>query len=1043
MTVQFLNAIFDDSIKHANFFNGRILTATDLRDEQTATLKRARYLGQAAGQGVGYGLNVTRASGGAALDISSGLAVNRRGDALFLPGQKTRLDLVLADRPTANQTSPFVPCDIAAGTTFTGAVTTGYYLLALTSATRPSTKLAPHSGLNGSAGCTNRYEEVGVQLKLLSLTTAEFEPYTAPSNAALNRAHLAHTCLGTYELAAVEAALPALPPTYGLLDTLRAGSRLSNCDVPLAVFHFQNKQVRFVDVWAVRRPISHGVRVDVAGRDLTAIQSSWLDQALTQVVSPRRIIEAQAFLLQFQNQLEDLRTDDDVTPADVAAAGYFPFLPAAGYLPTQLFGGAIDATGQPLRRFVPSTFFGRTITFQELDPAYLRAIFHQSFQETPLDPAEDAINVYRVIGAAAAEPYVIFARRPRLALVEPAGEGDEQTELPKQPETGDLSVTVLHSSGGLVLDDSLIQSVRATNQKTGAPFTAKKTTKLPYTANAYEASQYQLFLAGEMTRIQNKFAVATPAPAASTPPVISVDWLGYTVIFNNLPTGKYTVQAITAPNYYSPSEDVTVKAHITNKATVTITKIDWPFKPRDTFISGEVLLPDGVIVDGGWFDPSWNDLLPGWQVDIPGLDPGNIDPPPDDWRVIDNPALLLGIESRFGQQPGLDPRVATSNPKIYVSQTFNPAQPADTVNAFVQTQDGRRFPLVLLAADNALDKPTLADRTQIPDYDRGLMGQLEAAGLARLDAVASAPTRLLAAVTGHSANYALSLANESRDTLQADFREGFMGYVGIDKAASDQLKEAFRDEPTGLVDKVAFANASPETIQGILGEGVGLDYAGRLLNDVQLTVPPGSYSLAGTSMSTYQQRALAEAGIRTNRDFRNLAATEEGRTNLTGTLGVSEATLNRYVEEATLAYAQGQFAATPEKSIATLDNMTPEIASRLAAEGVGSAKLLGNSSAGDLAARTGLPESELAGLVDEASSYASSAHLTLIEGATGGAVSGSAVLEAGFRSPGAIVNADSATLENITGLNPDTVTNIKNVMNNFLLSEGRTLRSFR
>ncbi|PSN16055.1 hypothetical protein C7271_20435, partial [filamentous cyanobacterium CCP5] len=108
---QFLKSVFSDAIQYPNFFNGRILTATDLRDEQEAFLKLTRYLGQAAGAGVVYGLEVAIAPDSDALVISTGLALNLKGDALALPAEQP-VPLTLTDRPQPATDSPFAPCDL-------------------------------------------------------------------------------------------------------------------------------------------------------------------------------------------------------------------------------------------------------------------------------------------------------------------------------------------------------------------------------------------------------------------------------------------------------------------------------------------------------------------------------------------------------------------------------------------------------------------------------------------------------------------------------------------------------------------------------------------------------------------------------------------------------------------------------------------------------------------------------------------------------------------------------------------------------------------
>lgn len=384
MDTQFLEAVFTDSIQHPNFFNGRILTATDLRDEQMAELKRSRYLGQAIGTGVVHGLTVTPDATKQSLVISSGLAVNRRGDGLHLPAD-TIVELVLTDRPTATSTSPFVPCDIVGATTLTGVISTGFYLLAITNATRLSVAMAPNSSLNGDKpGCTNRYEEVGVQFKLIPLTSADFIIVHSAKN---NRSRLAHVCFGTNQLTPFRADPVHAPVQYGLLDTLRADKRLTDCDVPLCIFQFQPPAINFVDVWSVRRPCLQSIEND-----------AWLNQQ-SAMVGLRQIVEAKAFLLQFQQYLEEIRQQDGV---NIRALDYFEYLPSAGYLP-------LGKTG--LAGFTIETFFsGITLHQVSLDPVELRRIFHDSFSVSPIKPGTEKIDIYPVSVTGNHEPYLVFMR---------------------------------------------------------------------------------------------------------------------------------------------------------------------------------------------------------------------------------------------------------------------------------------------------------------------------------------------------------------------------------------------------------------------------------------------------------------------------------------------------------------------------------------------------------------------------------------------------------------------------------------------------------
>ncbi len=52
--------ILDGGIRSINFFNGRLLSARDLTREQSANREADRRLGQAIGEGIAYGLEVSK-----------------------------------------------------------------------------------------------------------------------------------------------------------------------------------------------------------------------------------------------------------------------------------------------------------------------------------------------------------------------------------------------------------------------------------------------------------------------------------------------------------------------------------------------------------------------------------------------------------------------------------------------------------------------------------------------------------------------------------------------------------------------------------------------------------------------------------------------------------------------------------------------------------------------------------------------------------------------------------------------------------------------
>jgi hypothetical protein len=1016
MSVQFLESVFTDSLKHPNFFNGRVLTATDLRDEQYASVRRGRYLGQAAGEGVVYGLNVTKATGGNALEITGGLAVCRSGDTLHLSGESTTVELVVQEPLEAGTDSPFMVCAPAGSVTLTGVVSTGFYVLAITSASRLSPELAAHSGLNGGApACINRYEEIGVQFKLIPLTNADLiAPIGATST--LRRSQLAHSCFGTNELAAVYTDPLNTPAQYGLIDRLR-DSRLTDCDVPLAVFQFRAGAVDFVDVWSARRPCLPGMRPEVFLSDY----SPTLTEVFTQYAGSRRAVEAMAFLLQFQNHLEDIRTESGVSPPSVAAATYFDYLPAAGYLP-------IRTKSTHTRRFLIASFFGQTIEPNELDPAYLRSVFHESFYVEPI-PVSGAIDVdlYTVPGSDDNAPYVIFVRRLPLAV-----ESTEPTEEEEPTQrTGDLQIVVLDEQGDPV-PAALIQAVRATNQRTGQVFTAKAKGLRETVGSGYKSKQIENWLLETQDRTRTKYGSGSVSKAEGRDRLAVYEAVEKIVsyIFDDVPVGQYTVTAIPiSSKYYGVSKAVTVRGGAVEYEAVTI-------REKGIILPGKLpevhVLPWGVIVDDLLIDPWWKDIWP-WEKDFPEFDPGYIDPAPDDWLRIDDPFVNPKIEAVLGSH--VDPRVAMDDAEIYIRQGYDPATPSGAVDAFVQTKDGTRYPMVVVAADNALDKPAAVTRTGIPDYDAATFGQLNAYGLGSLEAAASAPPGLIGAILGQSESYAGSLIQDSRSTLADDFQNGFMGYPGVTKAVSDALKEEFGD-------KVGLANASPgaiaDAISGVQGgeAAAWTGFAGRLLSDVQAGVPMESFNIsAATGMGVDSVAALNEMGIHSNNDFLNAVGDDAGRAAVRDALGVNDATLNRYLDDTLLNVARGQFLTAPQKSIATLEGMTPELATELASKGVYSAGTLANSDAAKLAESSRFSEAELQPLVEKATDY-SYGYSTLIEGVTKGEVNGERMTGAGYRSVGSIAGADTGALGAVEGMTPETAVRLNNMSNKFMGTVG-------
>jgi hypothetical protein len=386
-----LRPVLDAGIRSVNFFNGRLLTAEDLSREQDANRESRRLLGQAIGQGVAYGLEVSKAAGSgsnAVVTVQAGLAINRNGVLVQLP-VSTNLSLVRPEDDAGGRSSAFDECQpFQAGVYVTGS---GVYLLTVRPAQGTEGRASVSGLQNSSSDCNTKYLVDGVQFRLVQL---DFTANELNDSSRL-QSRVASRCFGLAEnLAAL--ADPFGPPrtSYGLLDGLRP-NRLTHCEVPLAVlFWTATGGIQFIDLWSVRRTLTPRRNLD------------W-----TSLVSERRASETEAMLYQFEEQIDALRTNE-TDPSKIAASSCFVFLPAAGVIPL--------ATSASPAGFNPLGFFGarasRSIPLMEADS--LRGLIAESLAHEPIYiDADEAIQLYLIrenIQAAAqgaqVQPVVVFAK---------------------------------------------------------------------------------------------------------------------------------------------------------------------------------------------------------------------------------------------------------------------------------------------------------------------------------------------------------------------------------------------------------------------------------------------------------------------------------------------------------------------------------------------------------------------------------------------------------------------------------------------------------
>lgn len=420
MTVDLLTPILEDGIEHNHFFEGRLLSGRDLRDEQLANRRNREQLGRAIGAGIVEGLVVTRGAdaddGSPVLSVSEGLALNRKGQPIQLHKRvDVRLIRDLGDIPEdagvfrncANVLDTLVPSGI------------GIYILVMSPASA-FTESAPKSGLGEDGkvtGCGKRYEVEGVQFRLEKLNPSEVSGVSAETrtevtslltanNAAersLLRNLVAHMCFGTEAQAGV--AVDPLATTGGVsayaslgaLDDLRALGSLSDCDIPLALFYWSLGGLGFLDSWSVRRPTLR-----------PAAASSW-----PAVLDDRLRSEAEAAMLQFQHHLDELLRSEP-NPAAIVGRDYFRHLPSVTMLP-------LATSTRPRGVSIPVFLAGKTRRGPIfMEGVRLRALISSSFDYPSIDfEAEEMVWMYfirenrqpaNVGGPPPAEPLAVISK---------------------------------------------------------------------------------------------------------------------------------------------------------------------------------------------------------------------------------------------------------------------------------------------------------------------------------------------------------------------------------------------------------------------------------------------------------------------------------------------------------------------------------------------------------------------------------------------------------------------------------------------------------
>lgn len=185
-------AVVNGGLERIPFFNGRVLTAEDLKTEQDANAVERRRLGRALGGGVVDGLFVRKTSA-ATVTVEPGFGLAPSGHVVHLP-REVEVSVVssIEREATTGTQGKFEDCAVQSATITTGA---GAYLLVAEPASKtrgrtPRTSLGGDGSRQGVAGeCGAKRRVEGAKLRLVPFDTGDealVPPHLADGDASDN-----------------------------------------------------------------------------------------------------------------------------------------------------------------------------------------------------------------------------------------------------------------------------------------------------------------------------------------------------------------------------------------------------------------------------------------------------------------------------------------------------------------------------------------------------------------------------------------------------------------------------------------------------------------------------------------------------------------------------------------------------------------------------------------------------------------------------------------------------------------------------------------
>jgi len=800
-STRLLEPVLDAQDRYPHFFNGRILTAADLRDARDAQRRDTARLGSAVGTGVVSGFEVVIDFAGTAgdpprLTLFGGLAVNGCGQSLKLA--RERLTLSLGDPATPAPKDAGLFADCGQGTPSTAGVSASLSILVVYPTSAFAAEKAPLRGQPGDGagtGCGARYALSGVAFREIALPVAsagslgaltqpiasllEFSSPDAKQLATL-RNLLAHACFALDDPAAADdpwLRLPATPArandAHGLLDLLRDSGDLSDCDVPLALIHRTGASVGFIDMWSVRRRLT----TPFAGEPWPGL------------LADRRASESEAALLQFQEQLEALRLPPYV-PGNVKAKEHFRFLPAAGLLPV----GGTDG-------FSLDTFFSDlTRRDEDVDPAFLRLLFEQSRYLDPvdLDPANDnGTSAFRLLRPRGINAYRVFVRdewRPATTPSTPSTPTTTPDEA--KPTTGSLRIVLRLDAKAIA---ALLKKYKVTAGQTQLPADA-------LTIEVRDSAKHSYAPA----RRQDKGISGTAGKNA-------VDFANGSAEFfcDDLSPDTYTV-TVKGPVIASASQSKAVRADAETRFEFTLTARQTPSGPVKPGTRPSRDIP------GKWIKQRPIERL--WLMDRFLAWPWPPEPEWDKHEWVADPSPegfrdWTALWSEVLQVEYPDAPIDAGQAHIIFDPAYEPGATSIDPYAYIVFGDsGAYAPLIATTADHDLAGAVGAGRAGVPGIDAEASSRLAAQGFDRVDILANAWVGGVADALGASRGVATALVSSARLRSEA-LKGSALQIAGIDAKAA----EAF-DKAGITMETLASASASGNlnTVVSAL-QGIGYD----------------------------------------------------------------------------------------------------------------------------------------------------------------------------------------------------------------------------